>query len=208
MAPDIITGEQEAALSFAGAAGPVGAALVADLGGGSTELVSGRDGVVTRAVSMNVGSVRMTERHLRDDPPTRAQVQAVVADVGVALDAAAGTLDLGSVDLDTGAELIGVAGTITTIAAMVLGLTRYDSARIHRSRLSAADVETTVEGLLAMSRAERSAIPVLHPGRVDVIGAGAIIMRTLMHRVGATTITVSEHDILDGIAAGLLEGTR
>jgi exopolyphosphatase/guanosine-5'-triphosphate,3'-diphosphate pyrophosphatase len=200
---DIISGGQEAALSFAGAAGAEGAVLVADLGGGSTELVLGRAGVVTCAVSMDVGSVRMTERHLHADPPDPAQIAAVEVDVNAALDAAATTVALG-----TEAELIGVAGTITTIAAMSLGLNRYDSARIHGARLPAAEVEATIGGLLAMTRAERSAIAVLHPGRVDVIGAGAIIMRTLMHRVGAATITISEHDILDGIAASLLEGTR
>ena len=198
--PEVISGAEEAALSFRGAVaglpGVSGNLLVADIGGGSTELVlggPGSDGL--RSHSMDVGCVRMTERHLRDDPPTSKQIKATVADLRAAIAHAAA-----DVPLDTTATFVGVAGTVTTLAAIALGLDRYDPAAIHGSVLTAEQVGEVTHRLLRMSHAERAALPVMHPGRVDVIGGGAIILRTLLEETGAHQVVVSEHDILDGIA--------
>jgi exopolyphosphatase / guanosine-5'-triphosphate,3'-diphosphate pyrophosphatase len=201
--PEVVSGSTEAALSFAGAVAglpPVcGDLLLVDIGGGSTELVrDGPAGAPLRAQSMDVGAVRLTERHLRADPPTAAQVEAAVADVRAGLVAAEVDVPLTGVD-----ELVGVAGTVTTMAAMALGLSRYDSAAIHGSRLAAGQVHDIADQLLAMTVAQRRAIPVMHPGRADVIGGGALILRTVLDRVGCPEVLVSEHDILDGIARSL-----
>ena len=176
--------------------------VVTDIGGGSSELILGRTAppVVEAAFSMDVGSVRLTERHLQDDPPTSAQVAAVAADVDAALDEAGR-----HVPFDTGAVLVGVAGTVTTLAAITLGLESYDSARIHGVRIGRVDLEAAIAELLGKTHAERTAIGSLHPGRVDVIGAGAIVVRTIMRRLDAAAIVVSEHDILDGIALSLVD---
>ncbi len=200
--PEVISGHEEAALSFAGAAGVLpdlrGPMLVADIGGGSTELVRGGPGGPLRAHSMNVGCVRMTERHLHDDPPTPAQIEATVADLRAAIDAARQ-----DVALDADAAFIGVAGTVTTIAAIALDLEEYDPAAIHGARVSADQVEEITARLLGMRHAERAALPVMHPGRVDVIGGGALVLRTLVEEIGADSVIASEHDILDGIALSL-----
>jgi exopolyphosphatase/guanosine-5'-triphosphate,3'-diphosphate pyrophosphatase len=201
--PEVVSGSTEAALSFAGAAAGLpavsGDLLLVDIGGGSTELVRGGPaGAPLHAHSMDVGAVRLTERHLRADPPTAAQVEAAVADVQAALGAAEAEVLLTGVD-----ELVGVAGTVTTMAAMGLGLSRYDSAAIHGSRLTAGQVHDIADQLLAMTVAQRRAIPVMHPGRADVIGGGALILRTVLDRVGSPEVLVSEHDILDGIARSL-----
>jgi exopolyphosphatase/guanosine-5'-triphosphate,3'-diphosphate pyrophosphatase len=199
--PEVITGREEAELSFAGAASALhevnGPLLVADIGGGSTELVRGGDGHL-RSHSMDVGCVRMTERHLHDDPPTAAQIDATVADVRKAIEAARS-----DVPLDGGATFVGVAGTVTTIAAIARGLDRYDPQLIHRSVITAAQVAEVTDRLLRMTHAERAALPVMHPGRVDVIGGGAIVLRTLVEETGAESVIASEHDILDGIALSL-----
>ena len=199
--PEVITGLEEASLSYTGAVAtlpdveePV---LLADIGGGSTELVLG-GGAKLRAYSMDVGCVRMTERHLRDDPPTSQQIDAVVADLHAALDIAAT-----EVPLDTGATLVGVAGTVTTIAAIALELDHYDAEAIHGSRISATQVADVTGRLLEMTHEQRAALPVMHPGRVDVIGGGALVLRTLVERCGADAVVASEHDILDGIALSL-----
>jgi exopolyphosphatase/guanosine-5'-triphosphate,3'-diphosphate pyrophosphatase len=201
--PEVITGREEAGLSFAGAASVLehlnGPLLVADIGGGSTELVRGGDGQL-RAYSMDVGCVRMTERHLRDDPPTAEQIAATVADVRAAVDVARG-----EVPLDAAATFIGVAGTVTTIAAIALELDRYDSEVIHGSTISAAQVDDVTERLVRMTHEQRAALPVMHPGRVDVIAGGALVLRTLMKQSGADAVIASEHDILDGIALRLAE---
>lgn len=198
--PEIVSGLEEASLSYRGAVGTLpgvaGPVLLVDLGGGSTELVLGPEPL--RAHSMDVGSVRLTERHLRDDPPTPVQVEAAVADVRAALDAAAR-----DVPLDTGVPLVGVAGTVTTVAALVLGLARYDSAAIHGCRISAAQIGEVTERLLSLDHAGRAAYPVIHPGRVDVIAAGALVLRTVVDYVAAAQVHVSEHDILDGIALSI-----
>jgi exopolyphosphatase/guanosine-5'-triphosphate,3'-diphosphate pyrophosphatase len=147
---------------------------------------------------MDVGCVRMTERHLRDDPPTEAQVAATIRDLHLAIDAARA-----DVPLDADVPFIGVAGTVTTVAAIALDLDRYDSARIHGSVISAEQVAEVTERLLHMTHAQRAALPVMHPGRVDVIGGGALVLRTLMEEIGAPAVIASEHDILDGIALRL-----
>jgi exopolyphosphatase / guanosine-5'-triphosphate,3'-diphosphate pyrophosphatase len=201
--PEVITGHEEAALSFAGAASVLdhldGPMLVADIGGGSTELVRGGDGEL-RAYSMDVGCVRMTERHLRDDPPAAEQIAKAINDVRAAVDVARR-----DVPLDAGATFVGVAGTVTTIAAIALGLNRYDSEVIHGSTVTAAQVADVTDRLLRMTHAQRAALPVMHPGRVDVIGGGALVLRTLVEEAGVAEVIASEHDILDGIALRLAE---
>lgn len=203
--PDVVTGLDEAALSFAGAASAldhnVGALLVVDIGGGSTELVRGTvpgDGAL-RAHSMNVGCVRMTERHLHDDPPTDSQAAAVVADVRRAIDAARA-----DVPLDDGLSVVGVAGTVTTIAGIALKLDRYDPTAIHGATITADQVAEVTGRLLAMDHDQRAALPVMHPGRVDVITAGGLVLRTVLDAAGADAVIASEHDILDGIALSLV----
>ena len=214
IAPEVVTGSEEARLSFAGATAELGPAagarleppfLVVDIGGGSTEFVLGAPDVAAgaglAAMSMNVGSVRLTERHLHDDPPTEAQIRAAAADIGVALDAVAAAMPV------SGARtLVGLAGSVTTVAGVALGLTAYDSRRIHHARLSAARIHEVTENLLRIGRAQRAAITVIHPGRVDVIGAGALILDQIMRRFGFAEVVVSEHDILDGIAWSMVPG--
>ena len=207
--PEVITGLDEAELSFIGAvaglpglrdaaAGSAGRPLlVADIGGGSTELVLGLPGTgeLLGSHSMDVGCVRMTERHLHTDPPTPAQVAAVVADLQAALRAASA-----DVELTRSADFVGVAGTVTTIAALALGLPRYDPDAIHGSVITLAQVREVTDRLLGMTRDQRAALPVMHPGRVDVIGGGALVLREVMQYAGADEVIASEHDILDGIA--------
>lgn len=204
--PEVITGDQEAAFSFDGATKELAGRddlakpyLVVDIGGGSTEFVVGDDRV-RAARSVDIGCVRMTERHLvRDgvvgDPPPPAAIDAIRADVAAALDLAEET-----VRLTSAATLVGLAGTVTTMAAIALGLQEYDSEAIHHSRLSLEQVREITGRLLGSTHAERAAIGAMHPGRVDVIPAGALILLALMERTGAREVVVSEHDILDGIA--------
>jgi exopolyphosphatase/guanosine-5'-triphosphate,3'-diphosphate pyrophosphatase len=201
--PEVITGAEEAALSFAGAvAGLPGApapVLVADIGGGSTELVlGGGNASGLRANSMDIGCVRMTERHLRADPPTAEQIAATVADVRAAIAMAAP-----DVPIREAATFVGVAGTVTTLAALVHRLPAYDPAAIHGSVMTAAEVHDVTARLLAMTHEQRAALPVMHPGRVDVIGGGAIVLRELVDATGVAEVVASEHDILDGIAQSL-----
>ena len=214
VAPEVITGDEEAWLSFTGATRELAGLplsvqcgppyLVTDIGGGSTEFVlggadkPGAPGQI-QGRSVNIGCVRLTERHLHADPPLPAQVVATINDIDAALDQAAAT-----VPAEKAQTLVGLAGSVTTIAAIALGLDEYDSARIHHSRIPAARVHEIADCLLAMTRAERAAIPVMHPGRVDVIGAGALILDRIMVRFGFTEVLVSEHDILDGIAWSLV----
>ncbi|KUL36644.1 Ppx/GppA phosphatase family protein [Actinoplanes awajinensis] len=201
--PEVITGEQEAALSFLGAvkglAAP-GPYLVFDLGGGSTEFVTGTD-TVEQAISMDIGCVRMTERHLHSDPPTADELAATEKDVTAAVDIA-----LAAVPGRAARTLVGLAGTVTTVAALAHELPEYDSERIHHSEISRDAVTRVTAELLAMTVEQRLALPVMHPGRADVIGAGALIMRVIMERSGHDSVIASEHDILDGIAFGLAAG--
>ncbi|MEU0400480.1 Ppx/GppA phosphatase family protein [Streptomyces sp. NPDC006197] len=195
--PEVITGDQEAEFSFTGATGELHGddrRLVVDIGGGSTEFVVGNKHVEA-ARSVDIGCVRLTERHVRHDPPTAEEVAAIRADVRTALDLAAE-----AVPIDTAETLVGLAGSVTTVAAIALGLPEYDSEKVHHSRISAEQVAEVTERLLASTHDERAAIPVIHPGRVDVIIAGALVLREIVERVGAREVVVSEHDILDGIA--------
>ena len=205
VAPEVLTGDEEAVLSFTGATGELAAGpdpgpfLVADIGGGSTEFVLGEaGGRPVHAISVNVGCVRMTERHLRGDPPSEAEVAAAVADIDAALDIVAA-----AVPARDARTLIGLAGSVTTVAAIAMGLPAYDAARIHHARVAAADVHAVTRGLLTQTRAERAALGVMHPGRADVIGGGALVLDRLMQRFGFTEVLVSEHDILDGMAWSL-----
>ncbi|MCF3964616.1 Ppx/GppA phosphatase family protein [Streptomyces fuscigenes] len=205
--PEVVTGDEEARLSFTGATRELAThdeALVVDIGGGSTEFVLG-DERVTAARSVDIGCVRLTERHLmRDgaltDPPTAQQIAAVRADVERAIDEAEAV-----VPLRDASTLVGLAGSVTTVGAIALGLREYDSAAVHRSTVSYEKVESITSALLAATHAERAANPVIHPGRVDVIGVGALILQTIMERVSASEVVVSEHDILDGIAWSVAE---
>jgi exopolyphosphatase/guanosine-5'-triphosphate,3'-diphosphate pyrophosphatase len=206
VSPEVISGDEEARLSFTGAtrelAGTpfvVDAGLVTDIGGGSTEFILGGPEGIGGARSVNIGCVRLTERHLHGDPPLPAEIAAATSDIDDALELVAA-----AVPVDQARNLVGLAGSVTTVAAIALGLTGYDSARIHHSRMTAARVHEIARELLAMTRAGRAAIPVMHPGRVDVIGAGALILDRIMTRFGFAEVLVSEHDILDGIAWSLL----
>ncbi|MEU6344816.1 Ppx/GppA phosphatase family protein [Streptomyces sp. NPDC046977] len=204
--PEVISGDQEAEFSFTGATRELAGRadlerpfLVTDIGGGSTEFVVG-DTEVTAARSVDVGCVRMTERHLVDDgvvtdPPTPEAIAAMTRDIDAALDLAEST-----VPLREARTLVGLAGSVTSVAAIALGLAEYDPAAIHHARIPVEQVREVTARLLAATHAERAAIPVLHPGRVDVIGAGALVLLRIMERTGAAEVVVSEHDILDGIA--------
>jgi len=203
--PEVVSGDVEAALSFSGATADLSAAaaaapyLVCDIGGGSTEFVLGDAGGVRAARSVDVGCVRMTERHLRHDPPTPEQIAAARSDIEAALDEVAASVPIGDA-----ASLIGLAGSVTTVTALALGLAAYDPERIHHARVSREDVHAVAERLLAMDHAARAALPVMHPGRVDVIGAGALVLDTVMARGRFSEVIASEHDILDGIALSLV----
>ncbi|WP_369194427.1 Ppx/GppA phosphatase family protein [Streptomyces djakartensis] len=204
--PEVITGDQEAEFSFTGATRELAGSdhlptpyLVVDIGGGSTEFVVGDDRVRV-ARSVDIGCVRMTERHLvRDgvvsDPPSQEQIAAMRADIEAALDLAEET-----VPLREARTLVGLAGSVTTVSAIAQELPEYDSEAIHHSRVSLERVREITEWLLRSTHAERAAVPSMHPGRVDVIGAGALVLLSVMERIGAQEVVVSEHDILDGIA--------
>ena len=198
VAPEVVPGHEEAALAFDGATRDLdpaeGPFLVLDVGGGSTELVLGTRSVLA-ASSVDVGCVRLTERHFADDPPTRAQVAAAVTDIDAALHTARQ-----AVPVDRVRTAIGLAGSVTTVAALALGLQDYDAAQIHSSRVAAADIADVSRRLLVMTRSERAALPVMHPGRVDVIAAGALVLAVLVDRLSLPEVLVSEADILDGIA--------
>lgn len=206
--PEVISGAEEAALSFRGAVsvlGPQpavdGRTLVVDLGGGSTELVLGA-GEPESSVSMDVGCVRLTERHVRNDPASAADLAAVRADVEAALDEASALVDVGGASV-----VVGVAGTITTITAHALGLVSYDRDAIHGARLPLWVLLAAANDLASMTREQRVALPYMHPGRVDVIVAGATVWATILERVAAVSsvdeVLTSESDILDGLALSL-----
>ncbi|MEV6481086.1 Ppx/GppA phosphatase family protein [Streptomyces sp. NPDC051576] len=204
--PEVITGDQEAELSFTGATKELTGRddlakpyLVVDIGGGSTEFVVG-DGQVGAARSVDIGCVRLTERHLVhdgkvSDPPTPDEITAMRADIEAALDLAEKT-----VPLREARTLVGLAGSVTTISAIAQNLPAYDTEAIHHSRVSHDRVREITDSLLHSTHAERATIPSMHPGRVDVIGAGALVLLSIMERIGAEEVVVSEHDILDGIA--------
>ncbi|SFA78698.1 exopolyphosphatase / guanosine-5'-triphosphate,3'-diphosphate pyrophosphatase [Nocardioides alpinus] len=198
--PEVLSGDEEAALVFAGAMAaqdpmPPEPVLVVDIGGGSTELVLGA-GEERQAVSMDIGSVRLHERHLHSDPPSEAEVAACVVDIDAHLD------DSG-VALHRTATVIGTSGTIKTLACGVLALGTYDRDAFDRAVLSNASTATFVDGLVAMTVAERRALPYMHPGRADVIDAGALIWSRILARVPVREHLVSEADILHGMAAAI-----
>jgi exopolyphosphatase/guanosine-5'-triphosphate,3'-diphosphate pyrophosphatase len=207
-APEVVTGDEEATLSFRGATGGLrargipGPYLVVDLGGGSTEWVRG-EAMVESACSMDIGSVRLTERHLHGDPPRADEIAAAVRDIDAALDRAAEVVDLIGIR-----SLVGLAGSVTTITAHALGLKEYDPDRIHLAELSPGEVLAACEDLLHRTREQRAALGFMHPGRVDVIGAGALVWHQVVKRLaglGVGRVVTSEHDILDGIAASAAE---
>ena len=265
IAPEVLTGSEEAMLSFTGATAELagthgGPFLVVDIGGGSTEFVTGeavlsrgddppqtppdlggaarppkpprqtppdlggaarppkpprqtppiwggcpppKPPLAPRATSVDIGCVRMTERHLHGDPPSRDEVACATADIDAALDAVTG-----AVPVRQARTLVGLAGSVTTVAGIAMGLPAYNPARIHHARVSAADVHEVTRSLLAQTRAARAAIGVMHPGRVDVIGGGALILDRIMERFGFSEVLVSEHDILDGLAWSLAREPR
>jgi exopolyphosphatase / guanosine-5'-triphosphate,3'-diphosphate pyrophosphatase len=208
--PEVISGDEEARLSFTGAtrelAGTSLAAegecappyLVTDIGGGSTEFILGGPAGIDGARSVNIGCVRLTERHLHGDPPLTAETLATTEDINAALDQAAA-----AVDVEKARTLVGLAGSVTTVAAIALGLESYQPERIHHARIPAEAVHEITARLLGMTRAERAVIPGMHPGRIDVIAAGALILDRIMTSLGFAEVLVSEHDILDGIAWSL-----
>jgi exopolyphosphatase/guanosine-5'-triphosphate,3'-diphosphate pyrophosphatase len=213
-APEVLSGEEEAYLSFTGATAefsgrPAAPCLVVDIGGGSTEFVVGPAGGAgtgsaaagIRALSVDIGCVRLTERHLHSDPPRASEVAAAVADIDAALDTVAA-----AIPVSAARTLVGLAGSVTTVAGLALGLPAYDSARIHHARISAAEVAEQASRLLGQTRAQRAGLAVMHPGRVDVIGGGALVLDRVMRRFGFSEVLVSEHDILDGIAWSLVAG--
>ncbi|WFE55044.1 Ppx/GppA phosphatase family protein [Micromonospora sp. WMMD1155] len=209
VAPEVVTGDEEARLSFTGAVRGLPADakapfLVVDIGGGSTEFVVGdRDAGVRAAISVDIGCVRMTERHLPGDPPTPEQVAAAQADIAAAVDRA-----LAVVPGREAATLVGLAGSVTTVVAIAQNLQEYDPERIHHARVSYEAVAQVTADLLGQTRAQRLANPVMHPGRADVIGAGALVLRVIMERAGMPSVVASEHDILDGIAWSLQPAPR
>jgi exopolyphosphatase / guanosine-5'-triphosphate,3'-diphosphate pyrophosphatase len=212
--PDVVDGTEEAELSFIGATASLDAAaaahgvapprphfLVVDIGGGSTEFVLGDTHGVRAARSVDVGCVRLTERHLHGDPPSAEQVRRTEDDIRDAL-----ARVVADVPVAEAATLIGVAGSVTTVAAIALDLPAYDPVAIHGSSIEVKAVREVTAYLLAATRERRAAMPVMHPGRVDVIGAGALLLRVIMDEFGLSEVVVSEHDILDGIALRLARG--
>lgn len=195
--PEVVSGAEEAALAFDGAvrnlrtagATPV---LVVDIGGGSTELILGSS-APDAAHSMDIGSVRLHERHLHSDPPTAVEIAVCVADIDAHLDAC-------PVDPSRAATVVGVAGTVTQIAAVALDLASYSREAVDQVVLPAADVLATIDRLVAMTVSERRAIGSMHPGRADVIAAGALILGQVLRRSATPELVVSESDILDGVA--------
>jgi len=160
--------------------------------------VRGAAGAVGSAFSMDIGCVRLTERRLHNDPPSEQQIAAAEADIHAAIDLAAQHVEIAGAD-----AFVGVAGTVTTVAAIALGLPEYVAEAIHAVSIPMQRIEEVTATLLGMTRTQRAALPVMHPGRVDVIGGGALVLRTLMRRCGAGAVIASEHDILDGIAASI-----
>ena len=199
VAPEVIPGEEEARLSFAGALSGVAdvtdPVLVIDIGGGSTELVVGSDGEVRSAVSLDMGSVRLRERFLRDEPPTDTQIEDARRFVR-------GLLDTGP-DLTGVRTVIGVAGTVTSLSAIDQGLAEYDRDRVHGSRMSRERIAELAERLLGLTGAEIEATTCLPPKRAEVIAGGALICDEVARRSGAGSITVSESDILDGMVLAM-----
>jgi exopolyphosphatase / guanosine-5'-triphosphate,3'-diphosphate pyrophosphatase len=197
---EVLSGEEEAAAAYRGATHDLPGdqrTLVVDIGGGSTELILGRR-EPEAMLSLDVGCVRLHERHLHGDPPTAAEVAALRADADAQLARVTGVLDPSSAE-----RVVGVAGTITTVTAIGLGLDAYDPRRIHRSALRADEIAAVAGKLAAMTVAERAALPVMAKGREDVIAAGALLLDELVRTFGFPRVIASESDILDGVLLGL-----
>ena len=197
--PEVIAGTEEAALSFDGATRSLrqkykAPFLIIDLGGGSTELVMG-DQEPTGAYSMDVGCVRMTERHTPGGNPIKAQEEAIRTDVRNALKEAAK-----KVDWQKAQTIVGVAGTVTTVAAHVLKLKTYDPEALHGASISAQQISQTAQDFISLTPSQRAALPYMHEGRIEVITAGSIVLDEVMKAIGAQTLIASERDILDGVA--------
>jgi exopolyphosphatase/guanosine-5'-triphosphate,3'-diphosphate pyrophosphatase len=199
---EVIPGEEEAALSFTGATYQLdqgsGPFLVVDIGGGSTEFVFG-DKKVISAKSVNIGCVRMSERHFTNQPPTMGQIASAIVDIDIAITQAAV-----SVPINSAKSLIAVAGTATTVAAAALDLSKYDRDLIHLAKISADKVHKVAQMFQSMNKSEISALPYMHEGRVDVITAGSLVLSRVMAATGATEFVASETDILDGMAFSLI----
>ena len=201
IAPEVISGEEEAFLSFTGATKELPESLapflVIDIGGGSTEFVLGNRSVIA-AKSVNIGCVRMSERHFLHDPATATEIESARIDIQKAIADASQ-----HVDIKGASSLIAVAGTATTVAAAALDLPTYDRHSIHLSRITAEKTHQVSEMFLRMNRNERAALGYMHPGRVDVIGAGSLVLSEIMKATGAKEFIASESDILDGMAWSL-----
>lgn len=202
---EVLSGEEEAATSFRGATAAVDApppVAVLDVGGGSTELIVGDGaGAVAGSVSLQLGCVRLTERFLLSDPPTRAEIDAATAEIDARLAEADRLLGAAGVAVRDAASLVGVAGTVTTLTALTLGLPAYLEERIHGTAVTADGLRTWAERLAAMPAAERATLGPMQPGREDVIAAGALIVTAVVERYGFDRLIASEADILDGLAA-------
>ena len=200
---EVISGEEEAALSFAGATKSLATKfdapfLVIDLGGGSTELVVGVDKPIA-AYSMNVGCVRMTERHTPGGNPTEIQEDAIRADVSKEFQYASERVDFSNIK-----TVIGVAGTVTTVAAHALDIKEYDPNVLHGVKISKEQISAAAKDFSRLTFDQRAALPYMHPGRVEVITAGAIVLDQVMKEVKANYLVASERDILDGVAWSLI----
>lgn len=202
---EVLSGDEEARLSFAGAAGAVevdGPVLVIDVGGGSTELIVGdADGRLQAAQSMQVGAVRVTERCLPGNPPTRADVEAARSMIAEELEAAEGALAIGGGALSLVRSVVGVAGTVTTLAAVHADAASPDDPSLHGHRIPVEAVSTLVDRLLAMTVEERAALTAMPAGRADVIAGGALVLEAVLLRAGVDRLVVSRADILDGLVA-------
>ncbi|HEX4907416.1 MAG TPA: Ppx/GppA phosphatase family protein [Actinomycetes bacterium] len=201
--PEVLTGQAEAAAAYRGATAGLDGdqpTLVVDIGGGSTELILG-DGTTSRAmVSLDIGCVRLFERHLHADPPAASEVAALRAEVAAHLARIADVFDPAAAR-----RVVGVAGTVTTVTAIALGLDTYDPRRIHRATVDASEIAAAVDKLAAMTVAERAALPVMAKGREDVIVAGALLLDELVRRFRLRKVIASEADILDGVLLELAE---
>jgi len=201
---EVLTGEEEAALAYSGATGAVDVprpTAVIDIGGGSTELIVGDgSGQVAASVSLQLGCVRITERHLASDPVSADEVAAARGLIEVQLDHAETVLRRAGASLRDAASLVGVAGTATTLGALHLGLDRYDEDRIHGARIPAVALAALADRLTTMTAAERAALGPVQPGREDVIHGGALILTAALRRTGRQEVVISEADSLDGLA--------
>lgn len=200
--PEVITGDEEAKLSFLGATQALsksdGPFLVVDIGGGSTEFVFGSDHV-DAARSVNIGCVRMSERHFKNDPPTQSEIEGARVDIKNAI-----TLAAEVVPIKSAKTLVAVAGTATTVAAAALNLEKYDSELIHLAKISAKETRRVSDWLLTLTRQERSDLGYMHLGRVDVIAAGSLVLAEIIEATGLTNFIASENDILDGMVWSML----